>query len=47
MKTPNEVMQKVRKNEGHITKEQKASSCCGQTCCGSSHKNKNTEKKEK
>jgi len=47
MKKQNEVKQNVKEIDGQIAKEQKASNCCGPTCCGGSYEKKNTERKEK
>ncbi len=47
MKSPNEVKQNVKEKERQIAKEQKASSCCGPTCCGGSNHKTNSERKEK
>ena len=47
MKTSNEVKQNAKEKEGKIVKEQKASSCCGPTCCGGSNHKTISERKEK
>jgi len=47
MKTPNEVKQNAKEKEGKIAKEQKASSCCGPTCCGDSNDKTNSGRKAK
>lgn len=47
MKTPKEVKQKVKANERWFAREQKASSCCGPTCCGGSNEKKDNQRKER